>query len=78
MEDGWCDAFKVCVNRKGKAKRKITSFHDKKLIELEKVYCEMSGLVSPEMTGVIGGTLMKIKAVMSEEINAVEHRMQLP
>ena len=30
------------------------------------------------MTGGIGGTLMKIKALMSAEINAVEHRMQLP
>ena len=49
MEDGWCDALKVCVKIKGKAKRKLQAFMTKKLSELnEKVCCEMSSLVSSE------------------------------
>ena len=50
MEDGWCDAKMYVSIEKGKQKGKVQAFMTKKVIELEKVCCEMSGLVSPEMT----------------------------
>ena len=50
MEDGWCDTKKYVSIEKGKQKGKLQVFMTKKLNELEKMCCEMSGLVSPEMT----------------------------